>query len=149
MKKPQKRGWNENEKKQGRKTKAELVPHTMKNDPWSDHPETQFGPTYPFFRNPEPRPTLRAEKVHFDWIWILRLKKFFLRKFSSKNHLDKSPTYLGWILNFQVHDRTIKEKGKKENDWKKRRNMTLGWKPEKGQSRAKMRKFSKTYGQSG
>ena len=38
----------------------------MKNDPWSDHPETQFGPTYPFFQNPEPRPTLRAVKVHFD-----------------------------------------------------------------------------------
>ena len=31
-----------------------------KNDPWSDHPETQFGPTYPFFRNPEPWPTLRT-----------------------------------------------------------------------------------------
>ena len=31
-----------------------------KNDPWSNHPETQFGPTYPFFRNPEPRPTLRT-----------------------------------------------------------------------------------------
>ena len=30
------------------------------NDPWSDHPETQFVPTYPFFRNPEPRPTLRT-----------------------------------------------------------------------------------------
>ena len=29
-------------------------------DPWSDHPEIQFGPTYPFFRNPEPRPTLRT-----------------------------------------------------------------------------------------
>ena len=54
------------EEKQGRKTKAELVPHTMKNDPWSNYPETQFGPTYLFFRNPEPRPTLRAVKVHFD-----------------------------------------------------------------------------------
>ena len=31
-----------------------------KNDPWSNHPETQFGPTYSFFRNPEPRPTLRT-----------------------------------------------------------------------------------------
>ena len=31
-----------------------------KNDPWSNHPEIQFGPTYPFFRNPEPRPTLRT-----------------------------------------------------------------------------------------
>ena len=37
-----------------------------KNDLWSDHPETQFGPTYPFFRNPKPRPTLHAVKVHFD-----------------------------------------------------------------------------------
>ena len=27
---------------------------------WSDHPETQFGSTYPFFRNPEPKPTLRT-----------------------------------------------------------------------------------------
>ena len=53
-----------------------------KKDPWSDHPKTQIDPTYPFFRNPEPRPTLRAVKVHFDWIWILRLKRFFLREFS-------------------------------------------------------------------
>ena len=41
-----------------------MVPH--KKDPWSDHPETQFEPFYPFFRNLEPRPTLRAVKVHFD-----------------------------------------------------------------------------------
>ena len=41
-----------------------MVPH--KKDPWSDHPETQFGSTYPFFWNPEPRPTLRAVKIHFD-----------------------------------------------------------------------------------
>ena len=59
-----KMGWNE--EKQKRKTKVELVPHMEKNDPWSDHPETQFGPTYPFFRNPEPKPTLRTVKVHFD-----------------------------------------------------------------------------------
>ena len=31
-----------------------------KNDPWSDHPETQFGPIYPFFQNHKPRPTLRT-----------------------------------------------------------------------------------------
>ena len=79
-----KMGWNENEEKQGRKTKAELVPHAMKNDPWSDHLETQFGPTYLFFRNPKPSPTLRAIKVHFDWTWIPRLKRFFLKEFSSK-----------------------------------------------------------------
>ena len=41
-----------------------MVPH--KKDPWSDHLETQIWPTYPFFRNPEPKPTLRAIKVHFD-----------------------------------------------------------------------------------
>ena len=57
---------NENEEKQGRKTKVELVPHTVKNDPWSNYPKTQFGPTYLFFRNPKPKPTLRAIKVHFD-----------------------------------------------------------------------------------
>ena len=56
-----------NEEKQGRKTKVELVPHAEKNDPWSDHPETQFGPTYSFFWNLKPKPTLRAVKVHFDW----------------------------------------------------------------------------------
>ena len=33
---------------------------TTKNDPWSDHPETQFGPIYPFFRNHKPWPTLRT-----------------------------------------------------------------------------------------
>ena len=31
-----------------------------KKDPWSDHPETQFGPTYHFFRSLEPKPTLRT-----------------------------------------------------------------------------------------
>ena len=25
-----------------------------KNDPWSNHPETQFGPIYPFFQNHKP-----------------------------------------------------------------------------------------------
>ena len=37
-----------------------------KNDPWSNHLETRFGPTYLFFQNSEPKPTLRAVKVHFD-----------------------------------------------------------------------------------
>ena len=31
-----------------------------KNDPWPDHPETQFGPIYPFFRNHKPWPTLHT-----------------------------------------------------------------------------------------
>ena len=30
------------------------------DDSWSDHPETQFEPTYPFFRNLEPKPTLHT-----------------------------------------------------------------------------------------
>ena len=54
------------------------------NDPWSDHPKTQFGPTYPFFRNHKPWPTLRTWKVHFDWTWILGLKRFFLEKFCNQ-----------------------------------------------------------------
>ena len=45
--------------KDGKKDK-ELVPHAAKNDPWSNHPETQFGPIYHFFRNPEPRPILHT-----------------------------------------------------------------------------------------
>ena len=43
MKWKEKTGWNENEEKQGKKTKVELVPH--KNDPWFNYPETQFEPT--------------------------------------------------------------------------------------------------------
>ena len=54
----------------------------MKNDPWSDHPETQFGPIYHFFQNHEHWPTLRALKVHFDQMWILRLKRFSWENFS-------------------------------------------------------------------
>ena len=51
----------ENQRKMNEK--REINEKTMENDlswndPWSDHPETQFGPTYPFFRSPEPRPTL-------------------------------------------------------------------------------------------
>ena len=54
---------NDKKKKMNEGTTKKIL---HKNDPWSDHPETQFGPTYPFFRNLEPRPTLRAVKVHFD-----------------------------------------------------------------------------------
>ena len=34
--------------------------YNNKNDPWSDHPETQFEPIYPFFRNHKPWPTLHT-----------------------------------------------------------------------------------------
>ena len=54
---------------------------------------TLFEPTYPFFRNPEPRPTLRAVKVHFDWTWILRLKRFFLGEFFVINKAVVSILY--------------------------------------------------------
>ena len=55
----------ENRESKKNKWKKEMNEKTMKNDlsrndPWSDHPETQFGPTYPFFRNLEPKPTLRT-----------------------------------------------------------------------------------------
>ena len=53
------------ENKKNDDEKWETNERTMKNDlswndPWSNHPETQFGPTYPFFWNHEPRPTLRT-----------------------------------------------------------------------------------------
>ena len=40
-----------------------MILRVMKNDHWSDHPKTQFGPIYPFFRNNEPWPTLRTWKA--------------------------------------------------------------------------------------
>ena len=54
-----------------------------KNDPWSNHPKTQFGPIYPFFRNMNPS-LHYIPKVHFDRIWILKLKRFLLENFSAK-----------------------------------------------------------------
>ena len=77
-----KTGWNEDEKKQKGRMQVEMVPHVKKMILGLNHPETQFGSTYLFFRNPEPRPTLRVVKVHFDRMWILKLKRFLLRKFS-------------------------------------------------------------------
>ena len=121
-KETKKMGWNENEEKQGRKTKAELVLHEMKNDPWSNYPKTQLGPTYSLFRNHKPWPTLRTWKVYFDRMWILRLKRFSWENFSwltrllflffNQNHLDKLFTRSRWILNFWVHNGTIKQKEK-------------------------------------
>ena len=69
-----------NEKKE-RWTKGQWNMVPDKNDPWSDHPKTQFGPIYPFFRNHKPWPTLRTWKVHFDQTWILGLKRVFLENF--------------------------------------------------------------------
>ena len=103
-----------------------MVPYTMKNDLWSNYPETQFGPTYPFFWNPEPRPTLRAVKVHFDWTWILRLKRFFLREFSSKIILINHPPIWDEFLIFKC----IMGQSKKK------------WKMKKHDSRVKTRKGS-------
>ena len=94
--------------------KKEMNKKTMKNDlswndPWTDHPETRFGPTYPFFRNQEPWPILRTWKVHFDRTWIFGLKSFFFPweifrnqqgccLFSSAKILDKPFTCSGWIF---------------------------------------------------
>ena len=54
---------------------------------------------------------------------------------------------MGWILNFQVHVRIIKKKEKKKMIEKEKKH-DFRVKTRKGQSRAEMRKFSKTYGQS-
>ena len=132
-------GWYENEEKQGRKTKVELVLHAMKNDPWSNYPKTQFGPTYPFFRNPEPRPTLRTVKVHFNWTWILRLKRFFLREFLSKIILINHPPIWDEFWIFEC----IMGQSKKNE---KRKNVTLGWKPEKGSLEQKRNFFWRLIG---
>ena len=94
------------------------------DDPWSDHLETQFWPIYPFFRNHKLWPTLHTRKVHFDRMWIFRLKRFFLENFCCQNHLDKSFTCSGLISNCQVHNKTVKKNdekrkngnGKKEQD---------------------------------
>ena len=103
------------EKKKKRWTRTtENDPSHDKNDSWSDHPETQFGPTYPFFRNPEPRPTLRAVKVHFDWTWILRLKRFFLREFSSKIILINHPPI--WD-EFWIFECIMGQSKKNEKTW--------------------------------
>ena len=40
--------------------KNDLSCNDKKNDPWSDHPETQFGPIYAFFQNHKPWPTLHT-----------------------------------------------------------------------------------------
>ena len=51
-KKPKKRGWNENEEKQIKEDQSRIGLSHGENDPWSDHLETQFEPTYPFFETP-------------------------------------------------------------------------------------------------
>ena len=48
MKKKNEMKWKE-KRVEMKRNKVELVLHAVKNDPWSDHPETQFGPIYPFF----------------------------------------------------------------------------------------------------
>ena len=60
--------------------------------------------------------------------------------FLSQNYLDKSFTHLGRILNFRMHDETIKKKRK----WIKK-TWLYGENP-KGQSRAKMKRFRRLMG---
>ena len=58
----------ENQRKNDEKKEEEMNEGTTKNDllcndkndPWSDHPETQFGPIYSFCRNHELWPTLHT-----------------------------------------------------------------------------------------
>ena len=51
---------NEKEREMNTRTTKNDPSCNDKNDSWSDHPETQFGPIYLFFRNHEPWPTLRT-----------------------------------------------------------------------------------------
>ena len=94
------------------------------NDPWLRSPWNTIWACLSFLSNHEPWPTLRTWKVHFDWTWILGLKSFFLEKIfvinrllslflSQQKNLDQSFTCLGWILNCQVHNRTVKKMIKK------------------------------------
>ena len=58
----------ENQRKNDEKKEEEMNEGTTKNDLscndkndlWSDHPETQFGHIYLFFRNHKPQPTLHT-----------------------------------------------------------------------------------------
>ena len=72
-----------------------------KNDPWSDQPEIQFRPIYPFFRNHKSRPTLLTLKVHFDRMWIFKLKRFLLEEFCIINRVIAffpQPKSSWWII---------------------------------------------------
>ena len=51
---------NNEKKKMNERTTKNDPSCNDKNDPWSDHPEIQFGLIYPFFRNHEPWPTLHT-----------------------------------------------------------------------------------------
>ena len=134
--------WKRNWKKRNeRKDNGKMI--LSWNDPWSNHPETQFEPTCPFFRNPEPRPTLHTWKSILIERGYLDRRVFFLEKFfiinkavvsfpQPKKNLDQSFTCSGRILNYQVHNRTVKKNDErkmiKKNENEK---MTLGWKPER------------------
>ena len=109
------------------------------NDPWSDHPKTQFRPTYPFFRNPNPGLHYVPKKS----IWIehgyIRLKRFFLGKFSSKIILINQP--LIWD-EFWIFECIMGQS--KKNEWKEKCNSRV--KILKGQSRAKMKRIQSLMG---
>ena len=94
-----------------------------------------FGPNYPFFRNPEPWPTLRAWQVHFDQTRILKLEGSFLEEFSPTWHRSFLFTKTSrWInhpfwMNFEFLSAWWNNQMEK--------NEALGWKPRMGQSRVK------------
>ena len=105
----------------------------IKNDPWSNHPKTQFEPIYPFFRNHKPWPILRTWKVHFDQsvdTWTEELfpwgNFFVINKgcclLSSAKILDKPFTCSGWIFKCIIRQsKQKKKKRKKEMKWKRKR----------------------------
>ena len=142
--------WKRNQKKnrESKKNewKREMNKKTMKKvhswiDPWLRSPWNTFWAYLSFLSKPRTLAYITYLKSSF-WLnvdtWTEEVcpweKIFIINKavvfFSSakKKSLDKSSTYLGWILNCQVHSRTVKNEWKK---WKWKEKITLGWKPER------------------
>ena len=122
----EKTGWNENEKKQGRKTKVEWVLHAMKNDPQSNYPETQLGLLILSFGIPNPglhyvpKKSVLIKYGYSNWRGF-SLSDFFCNQqscclFSSAKFLINHSPVRDEFLNFRVHNRTMKKMKKKKHD---------------------------------
>ena len=97
-----------------------------------------FGPIYPFFRNPESWPTLRAWQVHFDQTQILKLEDSFLEEFSPTWHHSFLFTETNcWIIHPFLDEFWISKCMIEQSNEKIKKNQALGWKPRIGQSRVK------------
>ena len=146
---------NKDDKKKGIKRNGklkkweerEMSEKTMKNDlswndPWLRSPWNTIWACLSFLSEPRTQAYITYLKSPF-WLnvdtWtkeVFPWENFHnqqgCRPSSSTKNLDKSFTCLGWILNCQVHNGTVKKWWwKKEKMKMERKNKTLGWKPEK------------------